>query len=155
MTPVTMPSESAYNELVDSLSVGVVCVDQALDVVTINTAGESILQVSSAKAHGQNLLDLVELPDSLLSRMHETLHTGQPFSDREVNLAPPGSSPLLVDCTISYWTSQKAPAGLVLELNALNRHMRIAREGSLVMHCLLYTSPSPRDRTRSRMPSSA
>ena len=23
------------------------------------------------------------------------------------------------------------------------------------MHCLLYTSPSPRDRTRSRMPSSA
>ena len=24
-----------------------------------------------------------------------------------------------------------------------------------VLHCLLYTSPSPRDRTRSRMPSSA
>ena len=24
-----------------------------------------------------------------------------------------------------------------------------------VKHCLLYTSPSPRDRTRSRMPSSA
>ena len=28
---------------------------------------------------------------------------------------------------------------------------RFARDGS----CLLYTSPSPRDRTRSRMPSSA
>jgi len=27
--------------------------------------------------------------------------------------------------------------------------------GMLVTHCLLYTSPSPRDRTRSRMPSSA
>ena len=27
--------------------------------------------------------------------------------------------------------------------------------GSLIMRCLLYTSPSPRDRTRSRMPSSA
>ena len=25
----------------------------------------------------------------------------------------------------------------------------------MLMHCLLYTSPSPRDRTRSRMPSSA
>ena len=25
----------------------------------------------------------------------------------------------------------------------------------LLSHCLLYTSPSPRDRTRSRMPSSA
>ena len=28
-------------------------------------------------------------------------------------------------------------------------------EGSDLQHCLLYTSPSPRDRTRSRMPSSA
>ena len=27
--------------------------------------------------------------------------------------------------------------------------------GALICHCLLYTSPSPRDRTRSRMPSSA
>ena len=27
--------------------------------------------------------------------------------------------------------------------------------GEVVRHCLLYTSPSPRDRTRSRMPSSA
>ena len=28
-------------------------------------------------------------------------------------------------------------------------------EGERVLACLLYTSPSPRDRTRSRMPSSA
>ena len=27
--------------------------------------------------------------------------------------------------------------------------------GAQAVHCLLYTSPSPRDRTRSRMPSSA
>ena len=27
--------------------------------------------------------------------------------------------------------------------------------GRLYRHCLLYTSPSPRDRTRARMPSSA
>ena len=31
----------------------------------------------------------------------------------------------------------------------------IASTGILLYSCLLYTSPSPRDRTRSRMPSSA
>ena len=31
----------------------------------------------------------------------------------------------------------------------------LSPEGATDMHCLLYTSPSPRDRTRSRMPSSA
>ena len=35
-----------------------------------------------------------------------------------------------------------------------NEPMRKAAEGLLSV-CLLYTSPSPRDRTRSRMPSSA
>ena len=29
------------------------------------------------------------------------------------------------------------------------------KDGALIKTCLLYTSPSPRDRTRSRMPSSA
>ena len=31
----------------------------------------------------------------------------------------------------------------------------VARRGARGVDCLLYTSPSPRDRTRSRMPSSA
>ena len=31
----------------------------------------------------------------------------------------------------------------------------VGGDGSILSTCLLYTSPSPRDRTRSRMPSSA
>ena len=39
-------------------------------------------------------------------------------------------------------------------------HSLFGKHGLLILepdnkHCLLYTSPSPRDRTRSRMPSSA
>ena len=39
------------------------------------------------------------------------------------------------------------PAVQIIDLGEQNIHE--------VRHCLLYTSPSPRDRTRSRMPSSA
>ena len=42
----------------------------------------------------------------------------------------------------------KALEGVVMELDD-------CAFGNLVNICLLYTSPSPRDRTRSRMPSSA
>ena len=35
------------------------------------------------------------------------------------------------------------------------RKLKIKEEISRLQACLLYTSPSPRDRTRSRMPSSA
>ena len=44
----------------------------------------------------------------------------------------------------------------LLSVDAALRACEIASvEWSMVCDCLLYTSPSPRDRTRSRMPSSA
>ena len=39
--------------------------------------------------------------------------------------------------------------------NVSKRKIFLGDSGSMWMGCLLYTSPSPRDRTRSRMPSSA
>ena len=47
-------------------------------------------------------------------------------------------------------------AGLYLSSKAVTPEAVIAAPGPRLMKiCLLYTSPSPRDRTRSRMPSSA
>ena len=41
------------------------------------------------------------------------------------------------------------------DLDQASRMQREAEEAEKAYTCLLYTSPSPRDRTRSRMPSSA
>ena len=41
------------------------------------------------------------------------------------------------------------------EVNLFTRPRRFGKTLNMSMLCLLYTSPSPRDRTRSRMPSSA
>ena len=42
-----------------------------------------------------------------------------------------------------------------IRINTLNQDIKKIQEASQVNTCLLYTSTSPRDRTRSRMPSSA
>ena len=49
--------------------------------------------------------------------------------------------------------SGEYPFVKVEELNNCSKYQTFSRKYSNV--CLLYTSPSPRDRTRSRMPSSA
>ena len=52
----------------------------------------------------------------------------------------------------------KANKAIVDGVNMAIRHTRqsqTSQGGRLPKACLLYTSPSPRDRTRSRMPSSA
>ena len=53
---------------------------------------------------------------------------------------PSASKPEISDAVESIW------GVTVLKVNTLNRKGKV---------CLLYTSPSPRDRTRTRMPSSA
>ena len=42
-----------------------------------------------------------------------------------------------------------------IELFSLTTSLVASALGAWILFCLLYTSPSPRDRTRSRMPSSA
>ena len=51
----------------------------------------------------------------------------------------------------------QAKKALLYCVNNLNQgdHFNIIRFSTEAYACLLYTSPSPRDRTRSRMPSSA
>ena len=43
----------------------------------------------------------------------------------------------------------------VIEINVDDAQLEDRLDEALQYFCLLYTSPSPRDRTRSRMPSSA
>ena len=44
---------------------------------------------------------------------------------------------------------------LLSELARLEVYLSVASDGLHIQACLLYTSPSPRDRQKSRMPSSA
>ena len=52
-------------------------------------------------------------------------------------------------------TTTSLSKNIKLEVPILSAAMDTVSESGLAIACLLYTSPSPRDRTRSRMPSSA
>mgnify|MGYP003322881292 CR=1 FL=1 len=64
---------------------------------------------------------------------------------------------ILVDDKIKdeIWGSEKNTTNNKMELLAPIRAIQKFKKKSEILICLLYTSPSPRDRTRSRMPSSA
>ena len=70
--------------------------------------------------------------------------------------------------TNTKWVLKKRPQGLVKneDFELIKEELEDIQEGEVLIEnqylsfdptqsCLLYTSPSPRDRTRSRMPSSA
>ena len=79
-----------------------------------------------------------------------TVDAGNLWQAEQMGILQPFTSPV-VDANIpqQYRASSHAWTGLSL------RARTIAYSTDRVKPCLLYTSPSPRDRTRSRMPSSA
>ena len=86
-----------------------------------------------------------------LKQVGEKVDTDEPLVELEtdkVNVEVP--SPLTG--TLS---SIKAKAGDTVEIGALLGIVNDGKSTSSVKTCLLYTSPSPRDATLSRMPSSA
>lgn len=119
-------------ELLDYLSTAIICLDDSLDITMMNTAAESLLSISARKACQLNLLDIVEIPDSLLLRMQESLLSERAYNDRQVTLTAPAAEEIVVDCTITPLRSQQKPTRLLLELVHVTRQLKIAREEALV-----------------------
>ena len=96
------------------------------------------------KSFGKDVFDIIEASPERL---------------REID----GIGPKRADKITSAWADQKVIREIMVFLHAHTvgtaRAVRIFKtygtDAVQVMTCLLYTSPSPRDRTRSRMPSSA
>src|SRR5665811_1515760 len=95
-------------------------------------------------------LQSVEYLDAIMTGMDLELLRVQVYR----TFAGTGRAPTVADLAESV---QGSPAEVQegLQQLARNRHVVLDAAGAIVMACLLYTSPSPRDRTRSRMPSSA
>ena len=118
--------------LIDSLATAVLCVDDGLRIRFLNSAAEQLLGFSSRKALQMRLTRAVNISDTLFARIREAIATGQPYTDRQVSIEPHGQEAILVDCHLSPVNTRKLGRGLILEINAVDRPMRIARDEALL-----------------------
>jgi two-component system nitrogen regulation sensor histidine kinase GlnL len=130
MTPQL--NQSSDLQLLDALTTGVVCLDDGFRVHYINSAAEQVLGVSARQSLGQRLTRLITLPDSLFTRMREAQKKGQPYTDREIVIGTPSGESNTVDCSISPHHLTELRQGLLLELVAVDRPMRIARDEAML-----------------------
>lgn len=115
------------------MATAVLYLNSDMSINYMNQAAESLFSLSVRKAKGLHCDQLLGAPESLLQRFNESIATGQPFSDRQVALQVPGQDPVLVDCLISpVRSADKKESGLLIEVNTIDRKIRIAREESLL-----------------------
>lgn len=119
--------------ILDNLTTAVLLFDRELRLRYINAAGENLLAVSAKSVLGQNAGALVPCPaDEVENRLRESLTTRQPFTEREVEVKRPDQQVIRVNCTVLPLNPIEMPYDLLMELQQVDRQLRIAREEYLI-----------------------
>jgi len=123
---------SSSESLFDSMATAVLTIDGALRIGYLNSAAEQLLGISARRAIKQSLTRVLTIPDALFGRLLEACKNGQPFTDRQVIVEPHAQDPQIVDISISPFPNGEQLAGLILEINVIDRPLRIARDEAML-----------------------
>lgn len=118
--------------LLDTMATAVLAIDHNMRISYLNGGAEQLLGASERKALGQQLPRVLTIPDSLFARLRDSLLNAQPFTERQITVEPHGQDPQLIDISLSPFRTNEATAGLVLEINTLDRPQRIARDEAML-----------------------
>ncbi|MDH3621842.1 MAG: nitrogen regulation protein NR(II) [Gammaproteobacteria bacterium] len=118
--------------MLDSLSSGVILLDENLLIVDLNPAAENILGISRQRARGQSLLRLVDDEPEMREILARVAATGDHYAN-EMQLAPTEvhADERIIDCHVSPVSIDDA--ALLVEITDVTRRTQISRENALLI----------------------
>ncbi|MBK7301620.1 MAG: nitrogen regulation protein NR(II) [Moraxellaceae bacterium] len=129
-----MLGTSFCKRVLENLSTAVLVVDEQLCVVYLNPSAEMLLAVSRSRTIGQPLAQIfIDCEgDGSILKMAQTLKTAHPFTKREAHLRVNGLHEVTVDYTVSSLLTPQHPPELLIEIQPIDRLLRISREEAIV-----------------------
>lgn len=124
------PQQDIYHRVLDNISTTVMLFDASLQLEYINPAGEMLLAASARHLVGLPISDLLKTENSLEHDLQETLLSGHPFTQHEVNVVLPQGGEVTTDLTVIPLREPDQPPALLIEVIQLDRLLRISRDES-------------------------
>ncbi len=115
---------------VENLTTAVILLDEALRMMYLNPAAEMLLGTSWRMVNGRPLAELIPESHAFLHTLLECQESSQTITERELSLPLIDGRRVVVDCTATPIADQGR--GLLVEMQQLDRHLRIAREEHLL-----------------------
>lgn len=116
--------------ILDHISTGVLALNDALEITSINAAGEALLQTSEARCVGQHASSLVLRAREWLEPLEQVLVSKSPQTTRSASLMLHSGQE--IQCDILITPVLQDGSGLLVELMAVDRLLRISREEGLL-----------------------
>ncbi len=127
-------SQGEYgSQVLENLSFSILLFDRGLYLQYMNTAAEMLFAVSARHMVRHRAGDLIQCSAGLDEEsLAAALETGRPFTEREIGLKLQNGETVTVDCTVIPITDDEGEECLMLELQQIDRQLRISREEYLL-----------------------
>lgn len=120
--------------VLDHMATSVFLLDDRQQVHYVNPAAEMLFAISQRQIHGHRLAGILasDSADLLGQHLSASLATGQPVTERAIGVTRQDGTALTLDCTLVPLPEREGLAGILMELQQVDRHLRISREGRLL-----------------------
>lgn len=120
---------SDYKQLLDSLTTAVVLLDSSFRVIDINTAAESLLEVSLKQVLDTSLSSYLHESIDALDKMRKSIEDMSQYTKRKARWRLHTGKRITVDYTV---TPLNEKGQILIEIQPLDRLLRISREETLL-----------------------
>ncbi|HEB95125.1 MAG TPA: nitrogen regulation protein NR(II) [Sedimenticola thiotaurini] len=130
----TAPSAAPHaTRILENLNTVVLLFGRDLRLRYMNPAAEMLFAVSARHMVGMEAGALIHCPaDVARARLSRSLESGRPFTEREMTLPLGEGRSVSVDCTVIPLSDEDGEGGLLVELQQIDRQLRISREEHLL-----------------------
>lgn len=115
----------------EGMSTAIVIVDHDLRLANLNPAAEMLFQLGARSVIGKPVAELIPRGNKLAHVLERMLHDLHPVTVRGMRLALADKRTITIDCTVTPLTEGSHPAGLLIEINRVDRLLRLAHEEKL------------------------
>ncbi len=126
------PLRLASAELLDALVTGVFVLDPDLTVRYLNAAAQSLFGLGVNQALGRRLTELAPGAASLTPLIERVRDDVESVLHRELAMPGPGGVERILDCAVTRTSLAGSGPMLLLEIEDITQHRRIARENALL-----------------------
>lgn len=114
--------------LFDSISTAIVVLDERLRLASMNPAAEMLFKMTSRGVTNKALTELLPKGKNLGRLLNRVMRDMHPVTIRGMRLMVSEGDTITVDCILTPLIESNAPEGLLIELNQVDRLLRLAHE---------------------------
>ena len=127
-----MSDSNALQAILDNLHAAVLVINQNLGIECLNPSAENLFHVSTRRAMGRSIMDLILDEGEFFDRLERSLVSGHPFTVYDASLKSHDGTTINADYSVAPLAYKPEGKYLLLEFTRLGNFPRISKDEALL-----------------------